>query len=203
MVDILINPNIAYLLLVGGFLLTIIAILTPGTGMLEVSALFALVLAGWQVLNLEINLWALLILLLGVFPFYIAVRRSKQLIYLTISIAALIVGSSYLFQGEDWWLPAVNPLLAILVSILSAGFLWIITVKTLEAEAATPSHDLTVIIGATGEAKTVIDLHGQGSVQVYGELWTARSEVEIPAGTIIRVTGREGFLLEVEAIEDV
>jgi membrane-bound serine protease (ClpP class) len=114
-------------------------------------------------------------------------------------ILALIVGSLFLFPGEVWYQPAVNPLLAVLVSVFSGGFLWLAANKILEAEARRPTHDLQALVGALGEAKTSI--HPKGSVQVNGELWSAYSETPIPAGAQVRVTGREGFVLRVEAIE--
>ena len=43
---VLLNPNIAYLFLAGGVLLTFFALVTPGTGFLEVGAFFLLALAG-------------------------------------------------------------------------------------------------------------------------------------------------------------
>ena len=201
MVEFLINPNLAYMLLVGAFWLAIIAILSPGTGFLELTALLVFVLAGWQVINLDFNLWAMLVLLLGVFPFYLAVRKSGRLVYLGLSILTLVGGSLFLFTNEGWR-PAVHPLLAVFVSALTAGFMWLVTIKTLEAEAAAPSHDLEVLLGSLGESRTPVDLHGQGSVQVGGELWTARSLEPIPPGTPVRVIGREGFILDVEAVEE-
>lgn len=197
--DALLNPNIAYLLLVAGFVLAVLAVLSPGTGLLEIGTLFALLLAGYAVYNIPINIWALLILLLGVIPFLLAVRKSGKLVFLVISILALVIGSAFLFRGETWWLPAVNPILAIITSTLTAVFFWIAARKTLEAEEARPTHDLSILIGATGEAKTDID--DTGSVQVSGELWTARSQKPILAGSPVRVISREGFILEVEAQE--
>jgi membrane-bound serine protease (ClpP class) len=198
--EILLNPNIAYLFLVGGFSLALMAILTPGTGLLEISAFFSLLLAGFAVYRLSINYWAMAFLLLGVFPFFWAVRKSGNFIYLGISILALVIGSAYLFQGDAWWQPAVNPVLAIVVSLLVGGFFWIVASKTLEATAATPSHDLGVLVGKQGEAKS--DILHEGSVQVLGELWTARSEEPIEAGSTVRVVGRSGFILDVIKVED-
>jgi len=192
----LLNPNVVYLILVFGFLLTIMALISPGTTILEIGAFFTLLLAGWGVYNLPINLWALVILTFGVVPFLLAVRKYKQPIYLTLSIASLIVGSVFLFQGQEWWQPAVNPFLAIIVSILAGGYVWIIVTKGMEAASAPPMHDLKALIGSTGEAKT--DIHREGSVQVAGELWSAQSEQLIPNGSSIRVIGREGFILLVE-----
>ena len=195
MEDILLNPNVAYLLLVAGFTFATLSLLAPGTGLLEIGALFALLLAGWGIYNLPVNFWALGVLLLGVFPFLLAVRRSGRLTFLGISILALVVGSAFLFRGEGWR-PAVDPVLALLVSVLVTGFFWVVVQKTLEAERARPTHDLDALVGSLGEAKT--EVHMEGTVQVAGELWTARSAEPIPDGARIRVIGREGLILDVK-----
>jgi membrane-bound serine protease (ClpP class) len=183
----LLNPNFAYVMLVTGFLLVILALLSPGTGILEIAALFVLLAAGWGVFHLTINFWALLVLLIGVIPFLLAVRKTRRLIFLGITIFTLMIGSIFLFRGDNW-LPVVDPILALVVSALSSGFLWIMVTKTLEASLA-----LSRLIGTHGEAKTAI--HEEGSVQVDGELWSAQSETHIPMGARVRVIGRDGFIL--------
>lgn len=198
--DILLNPNLAYLLLVFGGMLTILAIFSPGTGLLEMGALIMLIIAGWQMYNMEINLWALILLVLVVIPFLLAVRKSRQLIFLAISLLAFVVGSSFLFRGESWWQPAVNPFLALAVSITAGGYMWIAIRKVLESDQASPRHDLAVLIGEIGEAKT--EIRDEGSAQVGGELWTARSNTVIPAGARVRVVDREGFILLVEPVSE-
>jgi membrane-bound serine protease (ClpP class) len=196
--EILINPNIAYLLIVVGIVMVIMALFSPGTGILELGAFFLLLLAFWEISQLPFNLWALGILVLGVIPFILAVRKSHKLIYLVIALVAFIVGSIYLFKGDYWWQPGVNPILAIVTSILASGFLWIAITKVLESENMRPKHDLSVLIGEIGEAKT--DILAEGSVQVESELWSARSTVLIPSGSNVRVVKRDGFILEVEPV---
>jgi membrane-bound serine protease (ClpP class) len=193
----LINPNIAYLALVAGSVLAILALFVPGTGLLEIIALFLLVFAGLEVyaLSSQLNMFALAILIVGVIPFILAVRRSGKMIYLLISIAALVLGSTFLFHGDEWWQPAVDPLLALVGSTLTAGFLWVATRKSLEASQVPPAH-LKTYIGALGEATS--DIKEEGTVQLESELWSARSEQPIPAGSQVRVIGREGFTLLVE-----
>ena len=93
--EILINPNVAYLILMIGVVLAIMALFAPGTGVLEIGALFMLFLAGWEISQQPINFWALLLLILGVVPFIIAVRRSRKLIYLVVALVAFIIGSAY------------------------------------------------------------------------------------------------------------
>jgi membrane-bound serine protease (ClpP class) len=75
-------------------------------------------------------------------------------------------------------------------------FLWVAVRKTVQAAAARPVHDLDVLVGSKGEARSKI--HEEGSVHVAGEMWSARSDQAIPAGSSIRVIRREGFILVVE-----
>lgn len=199
MLEFLLNPNIAYLLLMFGFLFAVLALLSPGTGVFEIIVLFSWLLAGWSIYNLPINLWALIVLLIGVFPFLLAVRKSGQMLFLIISIVALVIGSTFLFQG-DGWKPAVHPILAFIVSSLSSGYFWVVTRKVLEAKQVLPSHDLGTLIGLTGVAKT--DIHSEGSVYVAGEQWTARSEGLIPEDSEVKVIRREGLILIVEMLDN-
>ncbi len=196
--EILINPNVAYLILVIGVVLTIMALFAPGTGILEVSALFVLLLAGWEMTQLPINVWALVLLVLGVIPFIFALRKSRNIAFLIVALVAFVIGSAYLFQGETWYQPGVNPILAIIVSAMASGFIWFGATKVLDTEKLRPRHDLAKIIGETGEAKT--DIHDEGSVQIGSELWSARSPVQIFEGSKVRVIKRDGFILEVEPV---
>ena len=198
--DVLLNPNVAYLLLAGGLTFAMLALLNPGTGLLEIIALFMLLLAGFGIYNLPINLWSLGILVIGAVMFVIAVFRSKgNWVFLIVSIAAIMVGSVFLFSGEPWWKPSVNPLLAAVVSLTTGIFFYVAARKVIEARSTTPTHDLNSIIGEVGEAKTAIQ--AEGSVQVGGELWSACSRERIPPGSLVRVVNREGFILEVQAVE--
>jgi membrane-bound serine protease (ClpP class) len=197
--DFLLDPNVAYLFLLAGVLLGLMAIISPGTGIFEIGAFFCLALAGYAVYNLSFNLWALIVLVLSVFPFVYAIQKPKREWFLALSILGLVVGSVFLF-ASDGWQPAVNLLLAAVSSILYTGLLWIVTQKTLQASRIKPSHDLSTLVGQIGEAKTRIQ--AEGSVQVAGELWSARSEKSIPNGSPVKVVDREGFVLVVEKPTD-
>ena len=154
-----------------------------------------MVLAGYAVYSLSFNWWALVLIVLSIVPFIYSIQKPKRELYLGISILVLVVGSVFFFPSENGG-PAVNPFVAFFASVLVSGFLWIAVGKTIQAAHARPSHDLNALVGKTGEAKTKI--HDEGSVQVAGELWTAKSEKPIKAGSPIRVLRREGFVLIVE-----
>jgi membrane-bound serine protease (ClpP class) len=191
----LFDPNVAYLLLVLGFILSALALFTPGTGLLEVGALFTIAIAGYAMYHLTVNWWALLILLAGVVPFVLAVRKPKQWYWLIPTVILFIVGAIFL-TPQTLSSQAVNPVFAVFMSLLSVGLLWFIGRKSVEAMKMKPSQDLKRLIGLVGEART--DIKNTGTVYVGGEEWTARSSTIIHAGSLVKVKEREGLVLIVE-----
>jgi membrane-bound serine protease (ClpP class) len=195
--DFLLDPNIAYLILLGAVLLSMLALASPGTGLLELGALFCIALAGYSIYHMSFNWWALILLGLSVVPFVYAIQKPKRELFLALALLLMVIGSVFMFPRTEPQV-SVNPFVAVVGSVLVAGFLWIAVRKSMEAAVIRPSHDITRLVGQTGEARTRIS--DEGSVQVGGELWSARSEKPIPAGSSIRVLRRDGFVLIVEKI---
>ncbi len=193
--DILLNPNIAYILLVAGTFLALWALVVPGTGLAEIGAFFCVVLAAYSIYHLSFNWWALVLIVLSILPFFIAIRKPGCEAWLAVSIAGMIIGSAFFFPDVKGR-PSVNPLLAIVTSALYAIFVWFSVRKVMQITQTKPAQDLSALIGRRGEAKTSVET--EGSVQVAGELWSARSTNPIPAGSAVRVVAREGFILIVE-----
>lgn len=194
------NPDIVYLLIAGGLISGVLALAAPGTGFLELGSIFILGLAGWSVIyyGLPINWWAVLLLFTGLVLFFLAIFKRRTWYVLFLAILALVIGSAYLFEGQNWYTPGVNPFTALTVGVLSGIYFWFIGQKAIQAAAARPTHDLEELVGKIGEAKTPI--HEDGTVQVTSELWSARSETPVKTGQRIRVIGRDGFTLLVEPI---
>ena len=193
--DFLLDPNIAYLFLLGAVMLAMMALASPGTGLFEIGAFFCIALAGYAIYHLSFNWWALLLLGLSIVPFVYALQKPRREPFLALSLLLLVVGSVFMFPRTEGQ-AIVNPLVAMMASALVAGLLWVAVRKSVEATSIRPSHDLTGLVGQIGEAQTSVS--EEGSVQVNGELWSARSEKPIPAGSSIRVVRREGFILVVE-----
>jgi membrane-bound serine protease (ClpP class) len=195
--NILLNPNVSFLLLVIGIVVAVLALFSPGTMVLEGLAITAIGLAIYGIANLSINFWALLILVIGVFPFLILFRWKKHWLFLVPALLALIVGTSFLLVNPNGTL-AVYPVISIPTSAFAAGILWVFSRRALEAMALLPSFDLNTLTGKTGIART--DIYQEGSVYVGSEVWTARSRLFVPAGAEVRITGREGLVLTVEPV---
>lgn len=196
--EFLLDPNVAYVILLVGIFLGFLALVTPGTGLLEVGAFFCFVLAGYAIYYLSINWWALAVLFLSIIPFLYAIQKPRRELFLGISIVLLIIGSIFLF-AEKGRIISVNPIVAIISSGTLAVFLWIVIRKAMVLLSHRPTHDLDALIGQVGETKSII--HNDGNIYVAGELWSARSDHEIPAGSQARVIRRDGFTLVVEKID--
>jgi len=188
-------PNLLFLGLVAGFWLAALAVLVPGTGALEALALGALVLAGLGTLVVPINEWALVPILAAIGFFVLSLRERRTGIWLALAAIALSLGSAFLY-GEESGAPAVHPVLAVLISVLTLGYFWLVVRKALAAHAERPTFDPQAVIGEVGEART--DLNPTGSVYVGGELWTARADHQISAGSRVRVRRKDGLTLSVE-----
>ncbi len=193
----LLDPNVAYFLLAFGFMFAFLALFTPGTGILEVGAVLTLILAGYSLVNLPINYWALVLIAAGVVLIILAVRKPKQYLYLVGAIIAIILGTLFVFRGKDS-LFAVHPVLAVIVSAINVTLLWFIGRRSLEAISQRPVFDLDRLVGQT--VITTSEIHHEGELQIDGESWSARSRQAIPAGSEVKVIGREGLTLRVEQV---
>lgn len=192
-------PNLLYLSLVAGVWLAALAIVTPGTGVLEISAFFALVLAGLGTAYVPLNAWALAILVLGGAFYGVSVFSRRRVgLWLALAALAFSIGSVFLFSLPGG-APAVHPALASVVSILTLAYFWLMVRKALMAHGARPVQDPSAVLDAVGEVRTILD--PVGSVYVDGELWSAQSDIPISPGAKVRVKGMEGLMLSVEPLE--
>ncbi len=190
--ELLLNPNVGYLLMMGGILLGLLALLTPGTGILELGAALVLVVVGIELFNLPVNLWAFIPILLGAGLYVLAIVRKGDPVLLGVALAIILIGSALLFRGENGLL-GVDPWLILVVSVVEGAFLWVVSRKVVSASSIPPRQDINTLIGRKGETRTQV--HGEGTVYADGEEWSARSSDPIPPNTLVRVVGRDGFVL--------
>jgi membrane-bound serine protease (ClpP class) len=198
----LLSPTLAYIVLMLSVFFSLLAILSPGTGMLELLALTGLLFSGYAVYQLGITLWALLLLLLSVVPFILSLRQTgwKRSLSLLGALSGMVIGSLFLFPNAErsFWPPAVDVWVALFFSAFFVLGIWFAARPIRQAMEQRPVHSLEALIGQVGETRTRV--HHEGTVQLQGELWSARSQKPIPAGRKVQVTGREGFVLIVEEI---
>ncbi|MFN2195982.1 MAG: NfeD family protein [Anaerolineales bacterium] len=197
--DLLLNPNLAYLLLMVGTLLALLAVLTPGTGLLELGAVIVLVVVGIQLFNIPINLWALGLVVVGAGIYVLSVIRRGDPVLMAAGLVVIYIGTALIYRSETS-LIAADIWLILLASLGEGTFLWVVTRKVLAAAESPPIQDLEALIGTRGETRTRV--FGDGTVYADGEEWSARSSQPIPANSVVIIKAREGFTLVVEPLED-
>jgi membrane-bound serine protease (ClpP class) len=187
--------DIAYFFLIVSIWASVLAISSPGTGLLEMAACICIVITSIFAAVLGINLWALGILIAALLIFLLEIIRPLKGIFLLISVVLFSAGSVFLFQNGEGVLAEVSWPLAVVASLGTGLFFWIVVRKIIQTHRRRPHMDPASIVGQIGKAET--EIYHSGSVQVASELWSARSDARIPAGSHVRVVSLEGLVLTV------
>ncbi|HUV91160.1 MAG TPA: nodulation protein NfeD [Anaerolineae bacterium] len=170
--SVLINPNVAFLLLVLGIQLILLELSAPGGWVAGLLGVLCLALAAYAMRILPLN-W-LGLLLIGVsFILFLLDLRTPGVEALTFAgIGTLIAGALILFN-----LPVGSPYgrvsvpLVVVIGLVSGGFFAFIAAKGLRAQRLRPVTGTGVLIGQRGIVRSPLD--PEGTVWVAGELWTA------------------------------
>jgi membrane-bound ClpP family serine protease len=195
--NVLLDPNVAYFLLIGGLVLAVIAVFTPGTGLIELGALFAISLAIYGLVNLPVNSWAITLVILGFVPFFFAGKIKCRKFLVPVSSILILVGSLFIFRKEADLADLNLPLIGV-IAVIAASLLWLFAIKGAEVIKKPICINLDELIGR--EALAVTDIQEEGTIFLRGENWSARSKVKIPRGAPLRVTARKGLIMLVEPV---
>jgi len=199
--EFLINPTVAYLLIVTIVIVLTLTILDNKFTVSRYAIILCLVVVIYELFYLELNPWALLVVALSPLLFHFAIRQtSVHLSLVVLAILMLALGSFYLFlDGKGH--PVINYRLTGLIFTLYSIFIWTTIGRMRNVEGIRLSNNPNSVIGLIGETRTDIEAHSAGSVLVEGELWQARSKKAIPAGSTVRVLRLDGFWLTVKELE--
>jgi membrane-bound serine protease (ClpP class) len=188
--------DLAYLVLLAAVWTTILAVIMPGTGVIEGIAGVCIFISAFTIFELPKNLWALPLIFLGVIAFFLELRWPARGIFVLVSILLSTIGSAFLFRGSQgelagvaWWIAAIG-------SLLTAGFFWLAFSTYMRSGRSVMDFSADTVVGQIGIAKTEISI--QGTVQVASALWSAKSDVPIPLGSRVRVIARHGLVLTVQ-----
>jgi membrane-bound serine protease (ClpP class) len=193
----LMDPNIAFLLLVIGALSLYVEFNHPGAVIPGTVGIVFILVAAFA-LNLLPTRFAALILILGAFALFAAEAKFATHGVLTIGGIALLTLGGLLLVDSPIPEMRVHLLTALAVSIpfgLITAFLMTIAVKARRNKVVTGAQGL---VGETGVAQTA--LAPQGKVFVHGELWDAIASSALPPGQLVVVRKIDGLTLQVDPL---
>lgn len=195
--DTLMEPDVAFLLLAIGALSLYIEFNHPGAVIPGTIGVVFILLAIFA-LNLLPTRFAALGLILGAFALFAAEAKFATHGVATIGGIALLTLGGLLLVDSPIPEMRVHLLTALAVSVplgLITAFLMTIALKARRNKVVTGAQGL---VGETGVAQTV--LAPQGKVFVHGELWDAVASSALPPGQMVVVRNVDGLILQVEPL---
>jgi membrane-bound serine protease (ClpP class) len=195
--NVLADPNVAYLLLMAGLVGLYVELTHPGFGLPGVAGAICLLLALTALQVLPVNYGALALLLLGA-VLLVAEAFVPAFGVLAIGgLVALVLGSLFLFDAEGGGVGVARSLVLSVAGSVGVAML-LVSVLVVRTQFRKPTTGSEAMVGLRGEVRQRVA--PQGMVFVAGEYWTARSDVPIEPGTPVEVTAIEGLVLHVRPV---
>jgi membrane-bound serine protease (ClpP class) len=198
LLDWLVNPNIALLLLVGGALLIYLEFNTPGTIVPGALGTLMVLLAIFALNLLPIRYTAVMLLLAAAVLLVLEAKFGGHGALAITGLVCLTLGTLTLIAAPIPEL-AVNPWVAIGISAGFGGITVFLVRIAMRARHLKQRLGFDALVGRPASAME--PLNPQGHVLVDGEIWRAVADQELPAGAALRVTGHKDYLLEVTTAE--
>jgi membrane-bound serine protease (ClpP class) len=195
----LINPSIAYFLIVAGLALIVFEFYTASIGLAGAVGALCLIGAFVGFSHLPVHWWALGLLFVSLFGFAIDVQAGGLGIWTIIATVCLVTGSWFLYGGAAqlrpaWW---------VFIVVIGGTLLFMLGGMTamIRSRFSTPTVGREGMVGEDGIAEVAVD--PDGVVLIRGARWRARTNRATPiqAGDPVKVVSVEGLVLEVEPPE--
>jgi membrane-bound serine protease (ClpP class) len=199
LLELIANPDAAFVLLLIGIYALLLELATPGGFLPGLVGVVCLVLAAIALSALPVQYGALALLIAG-----IALMTGEAFtpgfgVLGLLGFAAFVGGGYFLFDApaDQLEMRVSMPLLAG-SAVASAGLIFFVisaAIKARRKPAATGAEQMLA------EQGTVIDWSGtSGNIRIRGEVWAARASRSLAPGDAVRVTNRDGLVLDVEPV---
>lgn len=191
-----VTPEATFFFLVVGLSIVVFEFYALGPGVAAAVGGASVLLAGWGLVTLPVNWWALGLVVPG-FLILVAAHQRGGIVVLTLvgsvilQLAGMFLVAGHGQIGPRWWL--------VLPSVLAVLFFFLLAMPTVQrARLSTETIGRDSLIGELGKA--LADFSPDGLVEVRGARWrgTAHREAGITRGDAVVVTGVDGLFLEVD-----
>jgi membrane-bound serine protease (ClpP class) len=195
LLEIISNPNIAYILMILGFYGLYFELSNPGAIFPGVAGAICLVLAFYALHTLPINYAGLILIIIGISLFIAEAFITSHGILGIGGTVAMLLGSVMLIDSAS---PVLQiSWVVIIPAVALSAILFIITVTVaVRVYREKPYTGKEGLIGMQATAKTAI--HADGQVFMRGEYWSAWSDEPIDKGEMVTVIAVEGLKVKVK-----
>jgi len=201
LLDIISDPNVAYILLILGFYGLFFELSNPGTVLPGVMGGICIILAFFAFQTLPVNYAGVLLILLALVLFILEVKITSYGVLSIGGVVAMIFGSLMLIDSSEpfayifrisWQL--ILPAVLVTAAIFIVGMVFV--VRTYRKKVVTGKEGL---IGAIGICRT--EINPEGKILLHGEIWNSTSEEVIQPKEKVRVVDADGLTLKVEKLK--
>ena len=200
--NILSDPNIAYILFMLGVYGLLFELYNPGAIFPGVIGGICIILAFYSFHTLPINYAGLALIIFAIILFILEIKIVSHGILSVGGVISLVLGSLMLIKDESA-LEAVSISIEVIVIIAILTLLFFLVAITLgiKAQRKKVTTGAEGIVGETGIAIT--DLEPEGEVKVHGEIWRAESmDGIIQSGTKVKIDSLSELKLKVRKQEN-
>ena len=195
LLDVISNPNIAYILLMLGIYGLFFELYNPGAIIPGVIGGICLILAFFAFQMLPVNYAGVALIVLGIIMFVAEIKITSYGVLSIGGVVALLLGSIMLIESPADYLRISFWNFILPVVVVSAGFFLLALTLVLRTHRRRPTTGREGLVGTVGIAQS--DLRPEGLIEVHGELWSAEADEEIRAGERIKVVGLDGMKAKV------
>jgi membrane-bound serine protease (ClpP class) len=200
LLNIISDPNVAYILLMLGFYGLMFELYNPGSILPGIVGVICIILAFYSLHTLPINYAGLALILFALLLFLLEIKIASHGVLAIGGVISLLLGSMMLIRTGSGEIGRISWSVIISATVVTSLFFLFVIGMGLKAQRLKPTTGPDALVGKTGITKEI--LNPLGMVLVNGELWQAESTSgEISNGEKIRVKDMQGFKLFVEKYE--
>jgi membrane-bound serine protease (ClpP class) len=188
------NPNVAYVLMMLGMLGIFFELANPGVILPGVIGGISLILAFFAFQTLPVNYAGVLLILLALILFIAEIKIVSHGMLTVGGVIAMVLGSLLLFQSSEPYLRISWGVILVTVAATTAFFLFVV-LKGVEALRKRPTTGGEGMVGEEGRAASPVEQ--EGKIFIHGEYWDAWSDDTIAEGEKVTVVAVEGMRVKV------
>jgi membrane-bound serine protease (ClpP class) len=195
LLNVISDPNIAYILLMLGFYGILFELYNPGAILPGIIGVIALILGLYSLNTLPINYAGLALIIFAIILFIAEIKVVSHGMLAAGGILSLLLGSLMLIRPDSSleFIRISRSVIIACTTVTALFFLFVIGAG-IRAQRAKPVTGIEGFMGETGE--TLEPLDPLGNVRVHGEIWQAESvSGRIEAGEKILITAMKNLKL--------
>lgn len=200
LLDIISNPNVAYILLMLGIYGILFELYNPGSILPGVVGGICLILGLYALQTLPVNYAGFALIIFAIILFLLEIKIPSYGLLTIGGVISLIMGSVMLFESPlpflrvSWQVITFVVILSVLFFVFAIGM-------AIRAHRKKPTTGDVGLIGEVGEVFKA--LNPEGTVKVHGEFWKAISDEPCKKGQKVKVIDidRDNLILKVKPVK--